>query len=339
MLNAETDRAPASAGKPASRSLSSSFQVRFLATSLTRALMLFFMVSMAVFALSNLLPGDPAVALAGESATPEVIDAIRKQLGYDKPWLVQYLDWLVKVFQLEFGQSLFMGVTVESLIIDRVPPTVSLTLFAISVAIVFGILAGVAAATHRGQMTDKVITALSTIGIATPNFWVGMILIIVLSFGLEIFPSTGYTPFTEDPLEWLMHIVLPGTALGMALGAELQRQTRSSISDVLSQDYIRTARAQGLSRAEVLWKRALKNGSGPLLTVIGFQIAILMGGSVVVEKVFSIPGMGTLMIEAVFSKDLPVIQAVVLLNATFVIIINLLTDVAYKILNPKVRIL
>jgi peptide/nickel transport system permease protein len=292
---------------------------------------------MAVYALSNLLPGDPAVDLAGEHATPEVIAAIRQQLGYDKPWIVQYTTWLGKVFHWDFGASLFLNVPVTELVVDRIPPTLSLTFFAISVAIVFGLLAGLLAATHRGQMTDKVITALSTIGIATPNFWVGLILIIVLSFGLGLFPSTGYTAFTEDPMDWLKHIVLPGTALGLALGAELQRQTRSSISDVLSQDYIRTARAQGLSRREVLWKRALKNGSGPLLTVIGSQIAILIGGSIVVEKVFGIPGLGSLMIDAVFTKDLPVIQGVVLLNATFVIIINLLTDLAYKLLNPKVR--
>jgi peptide/nickel transport system permease protein len=296
------------------------------------------MVSMAVFALSNLLPGDPAVALAGENATDDVINAIRRQLGYDRPWIVQYLVWFGNVIKWDFGQSLFMGASVTSLIVDRVPPTLSLTIFAISVAIVIGILTGLLAATHRGRPTDKLITLLSTLGIATPNFWMGMLLIIVLSFQFNLLPATGYTAFFDSPREWLMHIILPGAALGMPLAAELQRQTRSSISDVLSQDYIRTARAQGLSRAEVLWKRALKNGSGPLLTVIGFQIAILMGGSVVVEKVFSIPGLGTLMIEAVMSKDLPVIQGVVLINATFVIVINLFTDLSYKLLNPKVRI-
>lgn len=312
---------------------------RFVGMVTVRAILLFFAVSLSVFVLSKLLPGDPAASLAGENATPEIIASIRAELGLDRPWYEQYATWLAGVFTGDFGNSIYYNAPVAGLVLDRLPVTVSLTLLSIAVALVFGLLAGILAAVRRGRTTDKVITAFSTLGIAMPNFWVGLILIIVLSFGLGWFPSTGYTPLTEDPVDWFMHLLLPAIALGLALGAELQRQTRSSISDVLSQDYIRTARSQGLSRREVLWRRAMKNGSGPLVTTVGFQIAILIGGSVVVEKVFSLPGLGSLMIDAVLTKDLPVIQGVVLINAAFVIVINLLADVAYTLLNPKVRAL
>lgn len=340
-MSAQSVAAPALERAPGVTRLGARFTGpgRFIGTLLGRAILLFVTVSLSVFALAKLLPGDPAVALAGEEATPQVIEAIRVELGYDRPWIEQYLTWLAGVFRGDFGDSLYYSAPVSGLVVDRLPVTVSLALVSIVVAIAFGLLAGILAAVRRGKITDKVTTVLSTIGIATPNFWVGLILIIVLSLGLGWFPSTGYTPFTEDPAEWLMHLVLPGIALGLALGAELQRQTRSSISDVLSQDYIRTARSQGLSRREVLWGRAMKNGAGPLVTVVGFQIAVLIGGSVVVEKVFSLPGLGSLMIDAVLTKDLPVIQGVVLINAAFVIVINLLADVAYTLLNPKVRAL
>ena len=331
--------APPGKAKAFKPSLALGGRTRFFTTSLLRAVLLFLAVSLSVFGLSKLLPGDPAVALAGESATPEVIEAIRKDLGYDQALVTQYLSWFTDVLRGDFGNSLYYNAPVTELVAGRLPVTISLTLVSILVAVIFGLLAGMLAAVRRGTVLDKATTVFSTAGIATPNFWVGLLLIIVFSFGLGWFPSTGYKPITEGFGEWLMHMILPALALGMALGAELQRQTRSSISDVLSADYIRTARAQGLTRREVLWGRALKNGSGPLVTVVGFQIAILLGGSVVVEKVFSLPGLGSLMIDAVLTKDLPVIQGVVLINAAFVICINLLTDVVYTLLNPKVRAL
>ena len=312
-------------------------RARFFGMTFLRTLLLFVMVSISVFAMSKLLPGDPAIALAGESATPEVVAAIRTELGYDQPLVTQYLTWFGNVLTGDFGNSLYYKAPVIDLVLGRVPVTLSLTLFSILVAIVFGLLAGIFAAVRRGTTMDKATTALSTAGIATPNFWVGLLLVIVFSFQLGWFPSTGYKPISEGVGEWLMHMVLPAIALGVALGAELQRQTRSSLSDVLTADYIRTARSQGLSRKEVLWKRALKNGASPLVTVVGFQITVLLGGSVVVEKVFSLPGLGSMMIDAVLTKDLPVIQGVVLINAIFVICINLITDIVYTLLNPKVR--
>lgn len=311
---------------------------RFLAASSLRAVLLLLVISLIVFGLNKLIPGDPALDLAGENATPEVIDAIRRELGLDRPWTLQYGTWLGDILTGDLGQSIMYNVPVVDLIIQRLPPTASLALVAILLAVTFGLIGGVAAAHWRGQWPDRVITAISTVGIATPHFWVGLILILSFSIHFNLFPASGYKPLSDGIGPWLRSLLLPGIALSFALGAELQRQTRSSIADVLTQDYIRTARAQGLSRAHVLWVRALRNGSGPVLTVIGFQIGILIGGSIVMEKVFGIPGLGTLTIEAVFAKDLPVIQGVVLVNAALVVVINMLTDLSYRLLNPKVRL-
>lgn len=330
----EPKRQPA----PAQRRLHAFGLLRNVALRLLRALGLFVVVTITVFGLSALIPGDPAVTLAGEGATPELIASIREELGLSKPWLEQYLSWMAGVLQGDLGTSFFYNTPVSGLVMSRLPVTLSLALFAIVAAIVFGILAGMLAAARRGRVIDKITTVLSTVGIATPNFWVGMILLILFSLNWRVFPAVGYTPITTDPAAWFMHLVLPGIALAAAAGAELQRQTRSSVSEILSQDYIRTARAQGLSRRKVLWQRALKNGAPPLATVVGLQTAVLLGGSVVVEKVFSIPGLGTLAIESVTLKDLPILQGVVLLNACFVIIINFATDIIYTVLNPKVRV-
>lgn len=329
---------PARRRSPALRGMHVAGLLRNLGYRLMRSLGLFLVVTITVFGLSALIPGDPAVTLAGEGATPESIAAIRDKLGLSKPWLEQYLSWMNGVLHGDLGTSFFYNTPVSGLVANRLPVTLSLALFAIVIAIVFGILAGMLAAARRGRLTDKLTTVLSTIGIATPNFWVGMILLILFSLNWRVFPAVGYTPITTNAVSWFMHLLLPGVALAAAAGAELQRQTRSSVSEILSQDYIRTARSQGLTRRKVLWQRALKNGAPPLATVIGLQTAVLLGGSVVVEKVFGIPGLGTLAIDSVTLKDLPVLQGVVLLNACFVIIINFATDILYTVLNPKVRV-
>lgn len=310
---------------------------RVIAMRLLKTAAILLVVSLTVFGLSLLLPGDPAVTLAGEGATPAEVEQIRETLGMNGPWYVQYFTWLSRVMQGDLGSSLFLGAPVGELIVARLPVTLSLALVTILIAIVFGVLMGMLAAARRGRVIDKITTVLSTIGIAAPNFWLGLILLMVFSFSLRLFPAIGYTPFEEDPLDWFMHLVLPATALAGAIGAELQRQTRSSMSEVLSQDFVRTARSQGMSRGSVLWRRVLKNGAPPVVTTIGFQIAVLLGGSVVIEKVFTLPGLGSLAIEAVLTKDLPVLQGVVLINAVFVVVVNLLTDLAYVALNPKVR--
>ena len=312
--------------------------LRFIALRFGRMILVFVATTLLVFSLSSLVPGDPALTLAGEDADPATVALIREELGLDRPWLVQYLSWFGGLFVGDLGQSFAFRAPVGDLILDRFPATASIALSAIAIAILMGGLVGMWAAATRGRLADRITTVLSTLGIVTPNFWVGMILILLFSFALPIFPAVGYTPLGDGFGEWLAHITLPAIALAMSVGAELQRQTRSSVSDVLTQDYIRTARAQGLSRGRVLWTRALKNGSLPVVTVIGYQMAGLLGGSVVVEKVFNIPGLGTLAINSVVAKDLPVLQGIVLVSTVIVLFVNFLTDVLYTVLNPKVRV-
>lgn len=312
--------------------------VRFVGLRFGRMLLVFVATTLLVFSLAALVPGDPALTLAGDDADPARIAMIRAELGLDRPWLEQYLSWFLGLFSGDLGTSFIYNAPVTELIAARFPATLSLALSAISLAVIGGVLLGMLAAATRGRAADRVTTVLSTLGIVTPNFWVGILLILVFSFAIPIFPAVGFVDLAEDPYGWFMHIVLPAVALALSVGAELQRQTRSSVSDVLTQDYIRTARSQGLARNRVLWTRALKNGALPLITVIGYQMAGLLGGSVVVEKVFNIQGLGTLAINSVVAKDLPVLQGIVLVTTLIVLLVNFLTDVLYTVLNPKVRV-
>lgn len=304
---------------------------------IARTVPVFFLVTVCVFGLTSLLPGDPAAALAGDNPTPQQIEEVRALLGLDRPLWEQYFVWLGNLFQGDLGVSLYNRQPVAEAILGRLPVTLSLALVAMIFTVVFGLLGGILAAARRGGPADKITTILSTIGIATPNFWIGLLLIILFSFTLGWLPAVGYVPLAQGFWPWLSHILLPGIALGAAGAAELLRQTRSSMIDTLGQDYIRTARAQGLGAPAVFWRRALRNASLPLVTVVAFQLAILLGGVVIIEKIFSLPGLGSLVIDSVFQKDLPVIQGVVLVNALIVLVLNLVTDFVYTLLNPKVR--
>lgn len=311
--------------------------LRVLALRLLRIVPVFLLVTVGVFGLSMLLPGDPAVALAGEYATPEQVEEIRARLGLDKPWPVQYLVWLGGVLTGDLGTSLYSPEPVAVSILNRLPVTLSLAFVSIVIAVAIGLLGGVLAAVQRGRPLDRLTTVLSTLGIATPTFWVAMLLVILFSFTLGWLPAVGFRPITAGMGPWLAHIILPATALGLAGGAELLRHTRSNMIETLGQDYIRTARAQGLTPGAVVWQRALRNASVPVITVLGFLVAQVLAGAVITEQIFSLPGLGTLAIDAVFRKDLPVIQGVVLVNATVVLVINLVTDFIYTLVNPKVR--
>lgn len=311
--------------------------IRVLILRLLRIIPVFLLVTVGVFGLAALLPGDPAIALAGDNATPEQIEEIRVSLGLDRPWIVQYASWLGGVLTGDLGTSLYSTEPVAVSILNRMPVTLSIALVSIVIAILIGLFGGVLAAVYRGRAIDRVTTIFSTFGIATPTFWVAMILVIVFAFTLGWLPAVGYRPPTEGVGVWLSHIILPSLALGMAGGAELLRHTRSSMAETLSQDYIRTARAQGLRPGAVVWRRALRNASVPIITVLGFLVAQVLAGAVITEQIFSLPGLGTLAIDAVFRKDLPVIQGVVLVNAAIVLVINLTTDFVYTIVNPKVR--
>ncbi len=298
---------------------------------------LLFMVSLGVFALVHMIPGDPAITISGENATAEQIEATRARLGLDDPVLVQYARWATSAIQGDLGQSLFSSRTVTGAIIERFPVTISLTAAAMFFALLISIPAGIIAAIKRGRPADRAATLFASLGIAMPNFWLGILLILAFALAYPIFPAVGYTRMAEGVGPWARSLVLPGITLGMAAAAETTRQLRSSLYDILHQDYIRTARAKGMGSTIVIGKHALKNAAVPVVTVIGFQLAFLLGGTVVVEQVFGLPGLGGLAIRAVLERDIPMIQGIVVITALIVMLVNLLVDLSYAYLDPRVR--
>jgi peptide/nickel transport system permease protein len=295
-------------------------------------------VSLLSFSLILLVPGDPAVTIAGQSATREQIAAIRETLGLDRPLVVQYLSWLGHAVTGDFGTSLSTQQPVVGSILDRLPVMLSLAGGALVVAVLLGFPAGVAAAVRRDGLVDRLLGIGAATGLALPSYFVGMLLIIVVALNLGWLPPTGYTPLATDPADWLAHIVLPCIALGLVPAAVLARQLRGAMVTALDQDYVRTADAKGLLRQKVVYKHALKNAAIAPLTALGTQFALVVGGSVVVEQVFGIPGLGALAVNAVQNRDIPLIQGIVVFTALMVQAINLLVDVSYGWLNPRVRV-
>lgn len=312
---------------------------RLLLVRLGRMVPLLLLITLGAFSLVLLLPGDPAVTLAGDNPTPDQIERIREVMGLDRPIYAQFVDWLGGIVRGDFGESLYSGTGVTDLIIQRIPVTAWLTVFAISIAIAVGVPAGIYAAARRGSWIDRALTVFMSVGITIPSFWLGLILITVFAVNLGVFPAGGYVPISDDAGEWFLRLVLPSITLAATPAAELARHTRSAMIGVLEQDYVRTARSKGTRERVVLFKHALKNAASPVVTILSFQIAFLLGGSVIVEQIFGLPGMGSLAIQAVHEKDFPVLQGVVVVAALIVMIINLLTDALYGWLNPKVRAL
>ncbi|MCU1504714.1 MAG: transporter permease [Ilumatobacteraceae bacterium] len=296
-----------------------------------------FLVSILVFSFVLLIPGDPAVTLAGDNPTPEQIAQIRDKLGLDDPIIVQYGHWVDDLVHGDLGDSLFTGRSVWKSIKERLPVTISLASLSLLFALIIAVPAGIIAATNRGRWIDSLTTVGASLGLAMPSFWLGLILVLVFGLKLGWLPATGFVPISESPWQWLKHLVLPALTLGAAAAAETTRQLRASLSDVLDQDYVRTARAKGLGWRSVVFKHGMKNAAIPVITVIGFQVAFLLGGSVIVEQLFALPGLGGLAIRAVLDRDVPIIQGIVMFAATIVIAINLIVDMLYGFLNPKVR--
>lgn len=294
-------------------------------------------VSFVVYSLLLLVPGDPAVTLAGDNPTLEQIEATRERLGLDDPMVVQYGRWLVDAVQGDLGTSLYSSRSVTDAVVSRLPVTMSLTAAAVLVALVIAVPAGLLAARRPGGAADRLTTLGSSVGVAVPSFWVALILIIVLGHQTGLLPYVGYVGLSESPVEWLKHIALPAMALGAAAAAETSRQLRGAMVDVLGADYIRTARANGLRGRVVMLKHALKNAASPVLTVLGVQVTFLLGGSVIVEQMFGIPGLGSLAIDAVLARDIPMIQGVVLVAVVVSVLVNLAVDLAYVALNPRMR--
>jgi peptide/nickel transport system permease protein len=309
----------------------------FLLRKAGAALIVVFLSSIVVFIGIRALPGDPAVALGAENRDPAVMAAIRHSYGLDKPLPVQYVKWISKALRGDLGldsRQLPVGHT----IVTRLPITLELAFLAVLVGTSIGVLAGVIAAVRRGKLSDHSATATALVGLSVPHFWLGLMMIIVFAVDLHWLPASGYVSFRAHPLGNLEHLLMPALVLGTGLSAVLMRQTRSAMLNSLSADYVRTARAKGLSEHMVVGKHALRNSLITVTTVIGLQLGALISGAVITEQIFVIPGFGRLTLDAVNERDYTLLQGVVLVAATGYVVVNLLVDVAYSLLNPRIRV-
>jgi peptide/nickel transport system permease protein len=295
------------------------------------------LVSVVIFGLLLLLPGDTATVLLGEQATPELLTQVRTELGLDRPVPERYVLWLGRALRGDFGRSTRTQQPVAEAVLQRVPPTLQITAVALVFAIALGIPLGMLSALRRGKLLDLVTTAFVLSGTAMPSFWLGILLVLLFSLQLKLLPASGWSALGDNPLASLQHTVLPSLTLGLLMASAVARQSRGCLLEVLIQDYIRTARAKGLRDGAVVVGHALRNALLPVVTIIGLQIGRLIGGAVVVETIFAVPGMGRLMIDSIFTRDFPVVQACALFIAIGVLAISLLTDVAYAYLDPRIR--
>lgn len=295
-------------------------------------------VGVIVFALVHLTPGDPAGVILGDQATPEQVDQLREQLGLNDPLPVQFFNWFTGILRLDFGESVFLGIPVTEALLDRVAPTGLLTLYALIVQIVIGVPLGVMSALRHGSITDRLLTAVAVSGAAIPNFFLGILLILFFAVTLQWLPSVGYVSPTEDLSGHFQRMLMPAFALGFSTAGLLARLIRSSMLDVLNEDYVRTALAKGLMRRDVVVRHALRNALIPAITVIGTSFAALLGGAVVTETVFTIPGMGRLVVQSIGRRDYPIIQGAVMTIAITYVLVNLLVDILYIYADPRVRL-
>ena len=295
------------------------------------------MVATAVFLLLRLTPGDPAGVILGPEATEERRLALRRELGLEDPLPLQYVRWLGKAARGDLGRSIFLNKPVTAALAERAQPTLMLTLLALLVSVTIGLPTGVIAARARGSWLDLGTMAVAMVGIAMPTFWLGLNLIFIFAVLLRWLPVAGYQPLSAGPWEALRYLILPAITLGVAQGALLARMTRSMMLEVLDQDYVRTARAKGLTERAVVLRHALRNAFIPLMTVIGLSFAALMGGAVVTEQIFTIPGVGRLLIQAIGRRDFPLVQGAVLVIAALYVLINLAVDLLYAVVDPRIR--
>lgn len=296
------------------------------------------LVSMIAFSLIHLVPGDPALVILGPEAPRETVDALRKQMGLDKPLPVQYIAWLSKVVTGNLGQSLVDRQPVIKLIGQRLPATLELAFLTFMVSILIAIPIGIYTAVKRGGAADFVGTVAALAGQSIPHFWLGIMLIMLFSLKLKWLPSSGYVHFWVNPKANLLAMVMPALATGAREAAVTTRYLRSSLLDVLNQDYVRTAKAKGLADRIVIFRHAVRNALIPVITASGLQIASLLGGLVITETIFTIPGFGRLIVDAIFQRDIPVIQGAVLVAAAMVMIVNLLVDLIYTVVDPRIQL-
>jgi peptide/nickel transport system permease protein len=309
----------------------------FLLRKVGAALIVVILASMLVFAGVRAIPGDPALALGGENRDPAVLAAVRHKYGLDRPLPIQYANWVSLAVRGDLGTDQ-RELSVSRTIVQRLPITLELAGLAILVGAVIGILAGVLAAVRRGKAADYAATTAALVGLSVPHFWLGILMIIYFAVRLHWLPAGGYVPFAHDPVQNLEHMLMPALVLGTGLSAVLMRQMRSSMLNALGADYVRTARAKGLSEWSVVGKHALRNSLITVTTVVGLQLGALISGAVITEQIFVIPGFGRLTIDAVNQRDYTLLQGVVLVAAAGYVVVNLLVDVAYSLLNPRIRV-
>ncbi|MCC6716298.1 MAG: ABC transporter permease [Acetobacteraceae bacterium] len=294
-------------------------------------------VALFVFSLLYIAPGDPAAIIAGDQATPEDVERIRESLGLDRPFLLRFTEWLFRVLQGDLGVSIFTNLPVSHMIQQRLEPTFSLMALTLVIALSFAIPMGVLAAWKQGTWIDRLVMVFAVMGFSVPVFVVGYVLAYTFALQLDWFPVQGYSPLANGFGGWLSNLMLPAIALGSAFIALIARITRATMLEVLSQDYVRTARAKGVGQRSVLFVHALKNAAVPIITIIGIGFAALIGGAVVTESVFAIPGVGRLVVDAILRRDYPVIQGVVLMFSFTYVIVNLIVDLLYTVFDPRIR--
>jgi peptide/nickel transport system permease protein len=294
-------------------------------------------VALFVFSLLYIAPGDPAAVIAGDQATPADVERIRQSLGLDRPFLVRFGEWVWRILRGDLGVSIFTNLPVSTMIAQRVQPTLSLMVLTLLLAVTIAVPMGVVAAWRQGTLVDRAVMGFAVLGFSVPVFVVGYLLAYVFALELDWLPVQGYTSIDQGIWPWLENLILPAVALGGVYIALIARITRATMLEVLQQDYIRTARAKGAGQGSILFLHALKNAAVPIVTVIGIGIALLIGGAVVTESVFAIPGLGRLTVDAILRRDYPVIQGVVLLFSFVYVLVNLLIDILYTFLDPRIR--
>jgi len=297
-----------------------------------------FVISLIVFTGVRMIPGDPARVMGGTESDEAGLAEIRAKYGLDDPVPIQYLRWVRLAASGDLGESIRTRESVVRTVARKLPITIELAMLSLLVAVGIAIPVGVLSAVRRNSFWDFLANGVSLCGLSVPSFWLGIMLILFFSVRLGALPASGFVPFWEDPLANLKRMIMPAFVLGCALTAVLMRQTRNSMIEILSADYIRTARAKGLAGRAVVFRHAIRNGLIPVVTILGLQMGALMGGAVVTEQIFVVPGFGRLIVEAVFTRDYPLVQGVVLLTASFYVLINLLVDVSYTLLDPRIRV-
>ncbi|MGG2196770.1 MULTISPECIES: ABC transporter permease [Paenibacillus] len=290
-----------------------------------------------IFFMLRLAPGDPASIMLGADATVEQVEQLREKMGLNEPLLIQLFAFLKQLVTLDLGDSIFLKKPVLTVILDHIETTIVLTIYALIIAIVIGLLSGIISAIYRNKSIDQIAMTGAMIGVSMPEFWFGLMLILVFAVNLQWFPVTGYVPLSEGFFECIRSLTLPAVSLGFVQAAFIARITRTSMLDVIHEDFVRTAEAKGLSNGVIVFKHILRNAFIPILTVIGITVAVLMGGAIAIETVFSLPGIGRMMISAVSRRDYPLIQGIVMFISVVFILINMIVDIIYTWVDPRIK--